>query len=364
MKRSFTWRKALYILVGGIALLFVIEFVLLSHDRELPVMQALQGMGVSTPERSEIVDYESARQGEEYPQRLAPASPGIIETIDIPFPDPVHNTGPGADQPVPDVEDSRQGAIADPEKKPQIVVIIDDMGLSRSRTEALIALDAPLTLAFLPYAPDLEPVTRQALKAGHELLIHVPMEPLNADLDPGPGALMNEMSRPELEARLTSIFESFDGYVGINNHMGSKLTQNPVAMSWIMDALEARGLLFVDSKTIHRSVAGQTASRYQIKHIDRDVFLDHEDNAEFVKAALAKTEDIARRKGFAVAIGHPRQATISALEDWLPTLKEKGIEVVPVSAVARPGATPASEPLEKQSAVALSVEDLIDQRLQ
>ncbi len=216
-------------------------------------------------------------------------------------------------------------------KNPKIAIIIDDLGLDQPRTRQVMALDAPLTLAFLPYAPQLPEITAEAKATGHELLIHTPMQPLNRDLNPGPLALLEGMEKGEFDQALNTIFDSFEGYVGINNHMGSRLTQDEAAMGRVMKALAERGLIFVDSKTIHTSVAARVAAENGIPFAERDVFLDHVDTIEFVKGALKKTEEAAYRKGYAIAIGHPKDATIQGLREWLPGLKEKGIEIVPVS---------------------------------
>lgn len=217
--------------------------------------------------------------------------------------------------------------------KAKVIIIIDDMGLSKARSSAVAALPAPLTLAYLPYAPDVRKQAATARAFGHELMIHTPMEPMSADQDPGPMALMDAMSAEEVDENLKKIFASFDGYIGINNHMGSKLTQNSRIMHQVMQALKEKGLVFIDSKTISSSVAADIAAEEGIYYAQRDVFLDHEETVEFVMGALEKLEAIAHRKGYAIAIGHPKDVTVEALQKWLPTLDEKGLELAPVSVV-------------------------------
>lgn len=223
------------------------------------------------------------------------------------------------------------------DKKGKVVIIIDDVGMAHSLSNQVIDIDAPLTLAFLPYAPNLKAMTRRAKAEGHELMIHMPMEPMNADLDVGAIALLDEMSDVELTENLGKAFASFEGYVGINNHMGSRLTQNEYAMHVVMNELAERGLLFVDSKTISTSVAGKIAAEHGLDYAERDVFLDHENNIDFVMNALNKVEIVAKKQGYAIAIGHPKKATIAGLKQWLPTLEGKGLTVVPVSAVVKNG---------------------------
>jgi polysaccharide deacetylase 2 family uncharacterized protein YibQ len=231
-------------------------------------------------------------------------------------------------QPEPEPVVRREGAPA------KIIVIIDDMGMDRKRSKAIAELPGPLTLAYLPYAPDLPKETGAAKARGHELIIHMPMEPMDQSIDPGPIVLRTGMSDAELDAMLAKAFASFDGYVGINNHMGSKLTQDEHAMRHVMAVLKARDLLFVDSKTIASSVASHMAAEAGLKYADRDVFLDNVNSVEAVRKNLHQLERIADRKGYAIAIGHPRDGTIGALREWLPTLKARGFELVPVSSVA------------------------------
>lgn len=263
---------------------------------------------------SEILDYRTARP--DLP--LAPAADMNL---------PLQNTeafGP----PKPSVKNEKIHG-------KRIAIIIDDMGMDRARSRKIMDLPAPVTLAFLPYAPGLPAMTAEAKAKGHELLIHVPMQPLNAALDPGPLALREGMSDEDFTLMMDHIFQSFDGYVGINNHMGSKLTQNRDMMGRVMAYLAARHLLFLDSRTINNSVADEVAARYGLAHAARDVFLDNENTDESVRSSLSELERIARLRGFAVAIGHPKDATIHVLEDWIPKARAEGFEFVTVSAVAR-----------------------------
>jgi hypothetical protein len=113
--------------------------------------------------------------------------------------------------------------------------------------------------------------------------------------------------------------------------MGSRLTQDKAKMDELMDILSARGLFFVDSKTIQSSVAAHEAAQAGVPYAERDVFLDHVESREFVDKALRHAEQLALRRGYAIAIGHPKSFTLDGLRAWIPTLAAKGIELVPVS---------------------------------
>lgn len=237
-------------------------------------------------------------------------------------------------QPQPELEPAIEYERPEAIEKPQIAIIIDDMGMSYQYTDAVVDMDGPLTLAFLPYAPRLEETTKRALSHGHELMIHVPMEPMDGSLDIGPIGLKNDMDRETfLDIFNNQVLTSFDGYVGINNHMGSRLTQNEESMGWLMDVLQDKGLYFIDSKTISTSVAADTARRHGVTYAERDVFLDHYNDLDRIRKSLRATERVALAKGRAIAIGHPRKHTVTALREWLPTLKAKGFELVPASAL-------------------------------
>ena len=224
-----------------------------------------------------------------------------------------------------------QNAIAPAiDHRPAIAIVIDDLGVSRKATEAVTRLKAPLTLSFLPYAPSLPEQTRAARAAGHELLVHVPMEPIGPAW-PGPEALLSSLVPAELVARLRSQLHTFRGFVGINNHMGSLLTADHERMALVMTELRRQDLLFLDSRTTPKSVAADEAARLGVPHAVRDVFLD--DPFVAIGRQFARVEEIAAKSGLAVAIGHPRDQTIEALRQWLPTLEAKGFALVPISTV-------------------------------
>ena len=163
-------------------------------------------------------------------------------------------------------------------------------------------------------------------------MLHLPMEPVGSDW-PGPDALTTKINRDEFSARLVKNLDRFEGFVGINNHMGSRLTADRTRMNVVMRELRKRDVLFVDSKTSARSIASELAGEHGVPNTTRDIFLDHVIDLTSIKRQLSRTEKIARRDGSAVAIGHPHGATIQALREWLPTLEARGFVLAPISAV-------------------------------
>ncbi len=219
--------------------------------------------------------------------------------------------------------------------KPKIVIVIDDLGIDKPRTARTIKLPGPLTLSFLTYASGLDKQTRAARDAGHELWMHIPMEPGSPDVDPGPNVLLTGIPKPELQASIEWNLEQFSGYVGINNHMGSRFTADLPGLRTVMEELKRRDLLFLDSVTSGKSLAGKAARETGVPFARRNVFLDHQDDKVGIERRLAEVERLARRNGIAVAIGHPRERTLTVLATWLKGLEAKGFRLVPLSAAVK-----------------------------
>ncbi len=219
--------------------------------------------------------------------------------------------------------------------KPKIVIMFDDLGMSDKHTREVIDLPAPLTLSFLPYAKETPELAIKAHKAGHELMVHMPMEAMNPDMDLGSIYLTTSQSDDEFLDMLDKGLAAFDGYIGLNNHMGSRLTQDRDAMEKVMSVLVEKELIFIDSRTIHTSIGQDVAAEYGVPTAGRDVFLDHKSGEDFVRKSLRKTEEIARKYGYAIAIGHPKTDTINVLKLWLEDIEERGFVIVPVSALLK-----------------------------
>jgi uncharacterized protein len=217
--------------------------------------------------------------------------------------------------------------------KPKIVIVIDDMGVDRKRSKKIVALSGPLTLSYLTYAKSLYKQTRKARKAGHEIMLHVAMEPDNMDNDPGPRVLLRDLEPDVIQKRLVLGLSRLHRYVGINNHMGSKFTTDRYGMTIVMKELRRRGLLFLDSRTTSKSVGAVIAHAVGVPYAERNIFLDNVNKLKAVQDRLAELERFARRRGKAIAIGHPRDATIEALSTWLTEVKTRGFLVVPITTI-------------------------------
>lgn len=217
----------------------------------------------------------------------------------------------------------------------RIAVVIDDLGLNKKLTQRVIGVEGPLTLAFLPYANNLRMQTARARNRGHELLVHLPMEPKAAATDPGPNAMRTGLPAREFERRLKWNLSRFSGFVGFNNHMGSRLTEDYDSMGRLLAEAKARGLLYLDSRTTAATVARPIAQAIDLPFAERDVFLDNVRTTAAIERRFDELEATAKANGQAIAIGHPYRATIAVLKRRIPQLKEKGIALVPLSALAK-----------------------------
>lgn len=215
---------------------------------------------------------------------------------------------------------------------PTIAIIIDDMGHNLYEGERLIALEPPITLAFLPYRRHTTRLAKLAHRRGKEIMLHAPMANTH-NFGLGPGGLNTGMDRTSMTTTLRRALRSIPHVKGVNNHMGSLLTQQFKAMDWVMSELNRYPVYFVDSRTIASSVAGDVAEAYRIPTLTRDVFLDHEQTEEYVDQQFKRLIRKARENGSAIGIGHPHKVTVDYLEKHLPLLDEQGIAVATISAV-------------------------------
>ncbi len=222
--------------------------------------------------------------------------------------------------------------------KPIIAIVIDDMGVNKKMSDYTINKIASdkVTMSYLPYANKIQKQVDKAIKQGHEIILHLPWEPDKISVNAGPNKLLVADNAKTIKKNLLVNLSKFKGYVGVNNHMGSKFSNHRDGIEIVMEELRERDMFFLDSKTIQSSIAEKVAHEYAVPATHRNVFLDHEDGARFVETALREVERIARKNGSVVAIGHPKKATIDGLNKWIPTLKKKGFRLVKLSrAVAK-----------------------------
>ncbi|CAI8856495.1 divergent polysaccharide deacetylase family protein [Pseudomonas sp. IT-P4] len=209
--------------------------------------------------------------------------------------------------------------------KAYLSLIIDDLGQNLPRDRRVLALPGPVTTAIMPDTPHATEFAREAHRAGKIVILHMPMDPAT-----GPFAWHPELPVEELEKRLDAAFKMVPYTSGINNHMGSRMTAQPVAMAWLMADLQRRHKFFVDSRTSAQTVAAAQAQKIGLASVSRDVFLDDERTEAAILIQLQTAISLARKQGSAVMIGHPYPQTLAVLERELPRLKAQGIEWIDI----------------------------------
>ncbi len=219
------------------------------------------------------------------------------------------------------------------DQPPLVAIIVDDIGYDRRMAVQFLEVDAPLTLSVLPYGPFSQQLAAQARAKGHEIMLHLPMEPNEfPQVNPGPGALLSHMTPDALIAQLQADLDQIPGLKGVNNHMGSALSTSPEHLRQIFSILKKRGLYYVDSRTTAETVARPSAHLLHLAFAERDIFIDHFEDEAFIQGQLKQLIKRAQRQGYAVGIAHPHAITLAVLKRYMPQLKA-AVELVPASMV-------------------------------
>jgi polysaccharide deacetylase 2 family uncharacterized protein YibQ len=226
---------------------------------------------------------------------------------------------------------SREGAGV-----PRLAIVFDDLGWSMDElVRELLELPAPLTFAVLPDLAYSEAFAEAARARGHEVILHLPMEPIDpVRHDPGEGAVLVALSPEENRRRVRACLDGLSAYSGVSNHMGSRVTADAELVDLVLGEIRGRDrkLFFLDSMTTPYSVVGKRARQAGVPSLSNNLFLDAGEEGE--KLAFQRAErlsGIARRRGHAIAIGHVRRETISAIRHAIPEWQEEGIELVRLS---------------------------------
>jgi polysaccharide deacetylase 2 family uncharacterized protein YibQ len=218
--------------------------------------------------------------------------------------------------------------------RPKIAIVIDDLGGENHISQELLHWDLPLTFSILPFTPYSKTLASEAHQKGREVILHLPMEPRGyPEIKPGEGVLLEEMDEEKLLRQLSKDIEAVPYIKGVSNHMGSRLMEDPEKVKIILSELRRRGLFFLDSRTTPQTVGLQTAESIGLKAMERTLFLDHSSNEADVKHQLERLIEISLSTGKAIGIGHPHPSTIKSLKEMIPKIQEKGIDIVPLSAV-------------------------------
>ena len=214
---------------------------------------------------------------------------------------------------------------------PTIALIIDDIGFSRPRAKQFLELCIPLTFSILPRLKQSYSLALEIHEAGHEIMLHQPMEPINPTIDPGPGALYVGYGADRISEIMEENIFGLPYIKGVNNHMGSKFTESRNEVRKFLDVIKQTDFFFIDSLTTSHSKAYQTAKKLQIDTARRNVFLDNRQEVSAVLYQLSHLKTIARKYGCAIGIGHPFPETAHAIGYFIRDLKRSDVSLVPAS---------------------------------
>jgi polysaccharide deacetylase 2 family uncharacterized protein YibQ len=217
-----------------------------------------------------------------------------------------------------------------------VAIIIDDMGNSLDILQEIIDLHTPMTISVLPYSRYAEQTARLAHDNGLEVILHLPGESLNhVEGNNTEGIILSRMEEGEIRALVEEALARVPYADGVNNHMGSKITQEEQSMRPILDLLKERGLFFLDSRTTSQSIAYDLAIRMGLRSAYRNVFLDSTVGVDFSKQKMVELFRLSQKKGSSVGIGHPFPETLQALKENIHLLEKYDVRPVFASQVVR-----------------------------
>jgi uncharacterized protein len=216
---------------------------------------------------------------------------------------------------------------------PRIALVVTCLGISSSTTAEALKLPAAVTFAFAPYGTDLDRVASRARGEGHELLLQLPMEPFDyPDNDPGPQTLLTSLAPEQNIDRMHWLMSRFQGYVGVANYMGSRLTANDAAFAPVLREVAKRGLMYLDDGSSPRSLAGQIAGGNGLPFAKASVVIDAVPTPNEIDRALVRLETLARDGGIAVGVATTLPVSIARLAKWAKSAESRGFLLVPISA--------------------------------
>jgi polysaccharide deacetylase 2 family uncharacterized protein YibQ len=223
-----------------------------------------------------------------------------------------------------------------PDARGRLAILLDDGGQKFDLVSTAAALPTEVGFAILPFLPKSAETAVALHEAGHEIWLHLPMEPENYPAnDPGPGAILMAMNSDDLRTAIHSAINNIPHVVGVNNHMGSKATADLKTMTWIMQEFKTRGMAFIDSRTTVHTVAEEAARAQGVPTNRRHVFLDNERSAAAIRVQLDEAVYRSRMEGEIIAIGHLDKVTVEVLSRELPGLAERGADLVNPSDLVR-----------------------------
>ena len=232
-------------------------------------------------------------------------------------------------------------AMVAPIKKPskvtaRVSIVLDDWGYNLESLNILKEIKEPITLAILPHLPYSKNVAEFAKQNGIDSILHMPLEPhTNPDITLEKDTILTTMSDDQIRNLLKSAMKTTPGIKGINNHMGSRATEDEHTMKIIFSELKKHKLFFLDSVSTNNSICKDLARKIHLGFAERNVFIDNEMDYASIKNQILSLVDLAKKQGYAIGIGHDRKLTLEVLKDILPELSKEGIKFVPLSELVK-----------------------------
>ena len=208
-----------------------------------------------------------------------------------------------------------------------IGLIIDDFGYRNDDvSRGFLDIPAKLTFAVIPGHEHSRSFSKNAVSAGYEVIVHMPMENLGKTFGEEEFVLMNYFQDNELVRRVKEALEHIPEANGLNNHQGSRATETPRLMRLLAGVLKDENKFFIDSRTTMNTLAEETMRQFDVPTNRRNIFLDNELDEEKIYAQLIQLTDVAERKGIAIGIGHVKPQTLAVLKKHIPELQQKGFK--------------------------------------
>ena len=228
---------------------------------------------------------------------------------------------------------------------PMLAIVIDDLGWGSAGTADVLSLPADVTVAVIPGGPHSVSEAEQARMAGHEVLLHLPMEPIDPSgrgIAMAPGTITTSMAADEIRRLVNKYLDEVGPVPGLNNHTGSRAAADLRVVEAIVDVARERGVFIIDSRTIRNSLLEVVARRDGVPAAANMVFLDNNKDESYIRLRILEAAALAKKRGAAIAIGHVHPLTAKAIREALPEIERLGVVLAPASAVVRSHSVPAS----------------------
>lgn len=216
----------------------------------------------------------------------------------------------------------------------KIAIIIDDTGYSMNDCATLSQLSAPVTVSVLPHLRYSQEIAHCAHTQGKEVMLHLPLEPhQNNDTYPGNYIITTSMPPSLIIQKFNDALASVPHAKGVNNHMGSKATEDTALMSLLFTQMKKNNLYFLDSRVTRKTICPQLARQRHLPFAERDVFLDNKNDRDYIEQQFRELRQTAVKHGYAIGICHARALTWEILKEQLELMTSIGYEIVPVKSL-------------------------------